>query len=325
MKGKTQNQEEPCASCGGQLVRINSYEYQCASCGRKYYVSADRLHRVSVRLSAGKTILLCAAAAIIIGAAAVTGYQYYTGRMVASASRFSVVFRDFLMEVYQKPAADISEEDLEKMKYLKIQRDKDYVFTYSFEDIYAYSDTESYEKTLKTVSVEGGKEDFSPTNIQYFTGLTRLELYTEAWQNYALPEDNVIRYIACTDGLSKYGTPEFFTRVNKDTLEEVLILDGEHLEDFSFMEDLKGVKGFLLEDALLKNVDMFRGFDQLEQLVLYHVDMEEDKTYDQVKELLSLPSLRRFAISGKTGWYITDEQWEELSKTYGGRVVMIRE
>lgn len=325
MSRETQNREEPCASCGGQLVRINPYEYQCSSCGRKYYVSGNRLHRVSVRLSAGKTILLCAIIAIAAGAVAVAGYQYYTGRMVASASRFSVVFRDFLMEVYEKPAPDISQADLEQMKYLKIERDGDYIFTYSFQDIYDYPDMDSYEKTLETVRVNGGKEDFSPTNVQYFTGLTRLELYTEAWQNYALPEDNVLRYIACADGLSKYGTPQFFTRVNKDTLEEVLILDAGKLEDFSFMEELKGIKGFLIEDAVLKNVDMFQGFDRLEQLVLYHVEMDEEKTYEQVRTLLSLPNLKRFAISGKTAWYITDEQWEELSKTFGDRVALVRE
>ena len=102
-------------------------------------------------------------------------------------------------------------------------------------------------------------------------------------------------------------------------------MEAGKLEDFSFMEDLKGVKGFLIEDAALRDVDMFQGFDHLEQLVLYHVDMAEEETYEQVKRLLSLPSLKRFAISGKTAWYITDEQWEELSELYGDRVAMIRE
>lgn len=325
MGGEPQTEVKTCKSCGGTLVRINTYEYQCSSCGRKYYVSADRLHKVSVRLSAGKIIMLCIAAAIVIGAISVAGYQFYTGRLVAHASRFSVVFRDFVMEVYEKPASDITKEDLARIKYLKIERDGDYLFTYSFEDVYDYTDLEQYERTLRTVSVDGKKDDFSPTNVQYFTGLTRLELYTEAWQNYLLPEENAIRYLICTDGLSKYGTPEFFKNVNKDTLEEVLILKAEKLEDFSFMEDLQGIKGFLLEDAVLKNVDMFQGFDDLEQLVLYHVDMKEEDTYELVEELLSLPSLKRFAISGKTGWYITDEQWEHLQQTYGNRIVLIRE
>lgn len=325
MGEETQTKEKPCGSCGGTLVRVNSYEYRCSSCGRKYYVSADRLHKVSVRMSAGKMIMLCIAAAIVIGAVSVAGYQFYTGRLVASASRFSVVFRDFVMEVFEKPASDISGEDLSRIKYLKIQRDKDYLFTYSFEDIYEYQDMESYQKTLRTVTVDGKKEDFSPTNIQYFTGLTRLELYTEAWQNYQLPKENVLRYLICTDGLSRYGTPEFFKNVNKDTLEEVLILKADNLEDFSFMEDLRGVKGFLLEDATLKNVDMFQGFDDLEQLVLYHVDMKEEDTCRLVEELLTLPSLRRFAISGKTAWYITDQEWERLQETYGARIALIRE
>ncbi len=325
MGQESQTKEKTCRSCGGMLVRINSYECQCSSCGRKYYVSADRLHKVSVRMSAGKIIMLCIAAAILVGAVSVAGYQFYTGRLVASASRFSVVFRDFVMEVYEKPASDISRDDLNRIKYLKIERDKDYLFTYSFEDIYDFQDPAVYEKTLETVRVEGKKEDFSPTNIQYFTGLTRLELYTEAWQNYILPRENVLRYLICTDGLSRYGTPEFFRNVNKDTLEEVLILKADKLEDFSFMEDLRGIKGLLLEDARLKNTDMFQGFDNLEQLVLYHVEMKEEDTYRLVEELLSLPALKRFAISGKTAWYITDEQWELLRQTYGDRITLVRE
>ena len=325
MNRESQRADEPCRSCGGQLVRISSYECQCTSCGRKFYVSADRLHRASVRLSMGKTILLCIMGAIVTGALAVAGYQYYTGRLVASASRFSVAFREFLMEAYEKPIADVSEEDLKEMKYLKIERDDGYVFTYSFKDVYDYDDPEQFEKTLRTVRTEGGREDFSPTNIQYFTGLTRLELYTEAWQNYTLPEENVLRYLICTDGLSRYGTPEFFTRVNRDALEEVLILKAENLEDFSFMRDLQGIRGFLLEEASLKNADMFQGFDNLEQLVLYHVSMNEEDAFEIVEELLSLPSLKRFAISGKSAWYLTEDQWGQLKDRYGDDVVMIRE
>ena len=326
MGRETRDMEQPCASCGGQLTRVSPNEYQCSSCGRKYYISANRLHRISVQMSAGRTILLCAVIAIALGAVAVAGYQYYTGRMVASASRFSVVFRDFLMEVYEKPAPNISQADLEKMKYLKIEKDhEDYIFTYSFQDIYGYQDMDAYEKTLQTLRVEGRREDFSPTNVQYFTGLTRLELYTEAWQNYTLPEENVLRYLICTDGLSRYGTPEFFTRVNRDALEEVLILKAENLEDFSFMRDLQGIRGFLLEDASLKNADMFQGFDNLEQLVLYHVSMNEEDAFEIVEELLSLPSLKRFAISGKSAWYLTEDQWGQLKDRYGDDVVMIRE
>ena len=139
---------------------------------------------------------------------------------------------------------EISPEDLSGMKYLKIQWDKGYCFTYSYEDYYEYEDKGRYERTLKTITVKGNREDFSPTDVQYFTGLTRLELYTGAWENYILPEENVLRCIYCVDGLSKYGTPEFFDRVNPDTLEEVAILDAGELTDFAFMENLKGVKRF---------------------------------------------------------------------------------
>lgn len=322
---KTKERPSACTSCGGQLIQKDPYTYECASCGRKYYISADRVHKVSVRLSAGKMILICALCAIAVTGIAVAGYQYYTGRLVKSASRFSVCFRDFLMKAYQRPIAEIKEEDLRKMKYLKIEKDGEYIFTYSFEDFYDYRDEQAYEKTLHTISEDGKKDDFSPTNIQYFTGLTRLELYTEAWENYILPEENVLRSIYCLDGLSRNGTPQFFSRANPDTLEEVVIMEADDLEDFSFMEYLKGVKTFAIHQAKLKSGDMFQGFNRLENLILYQVDMEEDETDKIVENLLSLPSLKRFHMEGKTAWYIEDEQWEEWQQKYEGKMILTRE
>ena len=169
-----QNQERDvrfCVSCGGQLERKNPYLYQCSSCKRTYYISANRKHRISVRLSAGRVILFCAIAAIVITALAMMGYQYYTGRLVVSASRFCVVFRDFLIEAYEKPVAEIRAEDLARIRYLKIERDKKYRFTYSYEDYYGFQDADSFEKTLQVIEIAGRTEDFSPTNVQYFTGL----------------------------------------------------------------------------------------------------------------------------------------------------------
>lgn len=313
-----------CESCGGRLERKSPYLYRCPSCGMEYYISANRKHKVSVRLSAGKMVLVCAAVVLAVTAVAVMGYQYYTSRMVLSASRFSVIVRDFLMEAYEKPAAEISPEDLGAMKYLKIQWDQGYHFTYSYEDYYEYKDKDQYEKTLKTITMKGKREDFSPTDVQHFAGLTRLELYTGAWENYALPKENVLRCIYCVDGLSKYGTPEFFDRVNPDTLEEVAILDAGGLTDFAFMENLKGVKRFFLEKAVLDSGEIFDGFDELEELVLSYVDMEEEKAVPIVERILSLPSLKRFYVEGKAGWYISQEQWEEWQQRYKGKITLDR-
>lgn len=326
MEIKQDEEKRPviCESCGGSLERKNPYVYQCSSCGRKYYISADRTHKVSVRLSAGKIILICAAVAILVTGAAVAGYQFYTGRMVASASRFSVVFRDFLMEAYQKPVAEISREDLERIQYLRIEENKGYRFIYSYEDYYAYGDPDRFEKTLETITIKGKRDDFSPTNIQYFPGLTRLELYTGAWENYVLPEGNRLRCIYCKDGLSRYGTPEFFDRINPDTLEEVAILEADNLEDFSFMENLKGVKRLMIEKVSLKDGEIFSGCDKLEELYLPYVTMEEDQAAGIIEEILSCPSLKRFYIEGKAAWYVSDDKWAEWEETYRGRIELLR-
>lgn len=314
----------PCVSCGGRLVRKNPYLYQCTSCKRTYYISANRTHKVSVRVSAGRMVVLCAVIAMAVTAVAMAGYQWYTGHLVASASRFSVVFRDFLMEVYEKPVAEIRSEDLENIRYLKVEKDKKYRFTYSFEDYYDYKDTESFEKTLHVIEVAGKKEDFSPTNVQYFAGLTRLELYTEGWENYTLPEKNVLRGIVCVDGLSKYGKPQFFKAVNPDTLEEAVILEAGERKDFSFLEHLQGVRRLVLSEATLEDGGMLDDFGELEELYLYYVELEEEKAAEIIGGFLSLPSLKHFYIEGKTAWYITKEQWANWEKMYGNRILLER-
>lgn len=314
-----------CESCGGRLVQVNPYEVQCESCGRKYYVSAGRSHKVKVRMSMGRMIVTCALVVIGVTALAVAGYQFYTRRLVRSASRFSVVFRDFLMEAYDLPIAEIDEEQMARMKYLKIERDKDgYQFTYSYEDFYDYMDWDRYERVLEHVTIQEKKGEFSPTNVQYFTGLTRLELYTEAWENYLLPEDNVIRCIYCRDGLCKYGKPTFFDNVNRETLEEVAIAGAEQLEDFSFLENLKGIKRLTLENAVLDEDGLLEGFDRLEELLLYYVVMDEDRAPELMEEMISLPSMEYFYIEGKTGWYVDEALWEQWQETYGDDVVMVR-
>ncbi|MCI8948920.1 MAG: hypothetical protein HFG49_02615 [Lachnospiraceae bacterium] len=323
-KYQLDEKQKICPSCGGHLIQMDPYTIQCTSCQQEYYISINRTHKISMRLSAGKLLVLCTLGTAFLIGFLVIGYQYYTGRLVMSASRFSVVFRDFLMEAYDKPIADIGKEDLDRMKYLKIEKEKGYRFTYSFEDSDYDNDKKQYEGKMQSITVKGTKDEFSPSNLQYFTGLTQIELYVDGWENYSLPQDNKIRSIICTDGLSRYGTPQFFTRVNPDTLEEVKILEAEELEDFSFLKYLSKIKRLSLEKAEIKKGDLLDGCLELEELSLIYVVMEEKDAYDIIKGFLSLPSLNRFYIEGKSAWYLTEEQWDQLRQEYGDRIQLIR-
>ena len=325
MKGKLKKKQKICASCGGRLALKNQYTYKCPQCGREYYLSVDRTKRVRIRLSVGKMIIIIAAVLMGATTVGVVGYQYYTGKLLDEASRFSVAFRDFLMEVYGNPIAQVSDEDLEKIRYLKIEKDKVYQFTYSFEDYYDYDDWETYEETMETVEIEASREDFSPTNLEYFTGLTRVELYTEGGANYVLPEENQLRYIACRDKMSRYGKSKFFQRLNPNTIEEIVISDADELSDLSFLEDLENVKRFTLKNVTLKNVEDFEHLTSIESITLENVVMKEEKVYEIVEKLLSIPSLKELNISGSSVWYITEEQWEELQEMYKGKITMRRE
>lgn len=314
-----------CSSCGGELIVKNQYACQCSHCGQEYYLSANKTHKISVHMSIGKIILLAALLVIAIAVAGVLGYHYYTARLVDTASRFSVVFRDFVMEVYDKPVVQITEEDLSKIKYLRIEKDGEYQFTYSFEDYFTYGDPEEYEKTLKTVTVKGSSDDFSPTNLQYFSGLTKAELYTGYWQNYKLPGENQIRCLSCVGGMSRYGNSPFFDDVNQDTLQELVILTAGDLEDYPFTENLQCVRSLVLTEAELKNAKVLTEMPCLESLELDYPEMEKEKAADYVKELLEIPTLTRFTIKGTAAWHISDEQWAEFEETYGDRITLLRE
>lgn len=111
-----------CESCGGELERINKNTYCCIHCDSKYYVSTTTLRKVGVHIPVKSIILKLTIAIIALVIAGVVAYQLYTVALVKDASRFSVVFRDFLLEVYDKPVADIKEEDFAQIKYLRIER-----------------------------------------------------------------------------------------------------------------------------------------------------------------------------------------------------------
>lgn len=325
MRNKLAKEQKVCSSCGGRIMPKNKYTYKCSDCGQEYYISADRTHKVNISISVRKVIIIIAAALMAVTAIGVVGYEFYTGMLVRHAGRFSSGFQEFVTEVYQKPVAKITEEDLEKIKYLRIEENPNYLFTYSFEDYYDYSGWESYEPTLKTVEVDFMNKEILPSDLEYFPGLTRVELYTEAWESYTLSEENKLRHISCLDGLSRYGKGEFFTLLNPDTIEEVIIWGAGKRKDFSFLSDLEQVKRFTLKDANIKSASVFANMKQLESLTLEDAVMKEDEVYDIVKELLTLPSLKSLTITGNSIWYISDEQWKELQEMYAGKIKMERE
>lgn len=315
-----------CESCGGQLERVDKNTYKCIHCDSKYYVSTTTLHKVGVHIPV-KTIVIRLAIAIVgVIVAGVLAYLLYTAVLVKDASRFSVAFRDFLLRVYDKPVVDIQEEDLAQIKYLRIERQKgSYRFTYSFEDYYDYVDMEAFERCTETVAIKESITDFSPSNVQYFTGLTRLELYTDSWHNYVLPEQNQLRSIVCCTDVSRYGNSTFFERINPDTLEEVVVYSEEDMdEDRYLLEDIKTVRNLTLERLVYDDPNMFKDFEQLEQLYLLYPVIPEDAVYEMVEGALQCPNLKRLVIEGKAAWYLTDEQWAQLQETYGNRVELER-
>lgn len=316
---------EKCTACGGRLDRKNQYTYQCAHCGREYYESVDRTHSLFLQIRGAKLVIAVTAAFVCFITAALACYYVYTIKLTGDAARFSVAFREFLMEVYEKPIVTVSKEDLDKIRYLKIEKDKGYTFSYSFEDYYDYDREEEFFKTVKKVTVDAQKKDFSPSNVQYFEGLTRLELLTDAWQNYFLPKQNKIRSIVCVCGVSNYGKSDFFQTANRDTLKEVTLLNVSAAEDLAFLQELSGIRRLTLENVFIKDEKLLDGFGQLETLYLLDVDMEEEKADSILSGIFSLPSLKELTLSGRGRYYLTDAEWEALEKKYPDIMVFMEE
>lgn len=312
-----------CKVCGGKLHRKNEAVYSCEYCDREYYISKEQIYRKNISFSTGRGILIMA---VILGAVICTllgAYIHRVEKMKNNSQRFSTVFSKFLTDVYDENIANVDDKDLNKIKYLKIDKDKEgYVFEYSFTDRYCV-DEKVFEKSLKRVVVSG--EGYACSDIQYFGGLTQLKLYVGAWENYILPEKNVIRSIHCVDGYSKYGKPEFFEAVNHKTLEEVVIYKADGLTDYSFVKDISKIKRFVIEDAVIKDYQPFIDFENLKELSLINPEIKEAKAYEVIEGLVSIPTLKHFEIQGPGGYCLSDGQWDELKERYGSKVQMERE
>lgn len=336
--------KKTCVFCAGVLTKKEKDTYHCPYCEKDYFISVDKKKRWYMLLPVGSLTVLAAIGGMVLIIWLLVAYYQRSAAMYDNADRFSKVYAAFLTEVYDEPVAVIDDRDLTRMKYLKVeQEDGDYVFSYSFENPYDYREESSkgnrkentrekdkngdgengFGKTVKTVRVD--EAGYAPTNLQYFTGLTKVELYTGAWENYLLPEDNQIRSITCVDGYSKYGKPEFFSNANYETLEEVTIYGAEDLTDDAFIKEIKGIKSFTLENPVIKDGESFRDFEKLESLALLYPEFPETGAYEIVETMLSIPTLKTFRMEGPGGWYLSDEEWKTLEDKYADRVEMVRE
>ena len=314
-----------CESCGGQIEKISPNTYKCMHCDSEYYISTSTLRKIGVHIPAIKLLIIISMATVALIIVALIAYHIHTTFLVRDASRFSVAFRDFLMEVYNKPVVNINDGDLEQIKYLRIERQKKtYHFTYSFEDYYDYT-PKDFENHTKTVMIKESIDDFSPSNIQYLTGLTRLELYVDSWHNFVLPSHNQLRSIICQAKVSRYGKSTFFEMTNPDTLEEVALYSEENLdEDRYILEDIHTVKSLTLERLVYDDPYMFKDFTRLKELYLLYPVMEESHTYELIEAILQCPELERIVIEGKAAWYLSEEEWNSLQNAYGERIEIER-
>ncbi len=314
-----------CESCGGEIKQIDQNTYQCMHCDSQYYVSTRTVKTIGLHIPIKKMVITTSAVITAFVVITLIVYQAYTTILVKDASRFSVAFRDFLLEVYDKPVANINSDDLSQIKYLRIERiKKSYHFTYSFEDYYNYN-PEEFESHTNTVVIKKSIEDFSPSNLQYFTGLVRVELYTNSWHNYMLPEHNKLRSIVCRSDVSRYGNSAFFEKINPTTLCEIVLYSEDALdEDRYILDDIKTVQTLTLQRLIYDQPDMFKDFHHLKELHLLYPIIPQEHAYEIIDATLQCPELEKLVIEGKAAWYLSDAEWNSLQKTYGNRIKIER-
>ena len=74
----------------------------------------------------------------------------------------------------------------------------------------------------------------------------------------------------------------------------------------------------------MTEADIWQEFDRLEEVYLEYPVIEEKDVLNIIEGILQCPVLKKLTINGKAGWYITDEEWQQLLVEYGDRVVMER-
>ena len=327
-----------CQSCGGKLKKTGKNTYECKACGNSFYETTTLWKHWKVEVPIVKLVSLLVGVILVLAILGILIYQIYTAQLVKNASRFSGVFRDFLLEAYQCPVAELSEEDLAEIKYLRLERQDGYVFTYSFEEPTASEGASTFKEQV-TLAEEGvfpsgtrscliknayGYSGFLPQDVSYFGGVTKLELLTGAWGDYELPEENVIRSITCRDGLSQNRQPKLFQQANPETLEEVIMYAEKELVDFRFLEDIQGVKRLYLQRPVLTEATFLQGFEGLEEVYLEFPVIEKGQVYEIIEGILQCPNLKKLTIEGTAGWYIEEADWETLQEKYGESVLLER-
>lgn len=229
-------------ACGGQIQQIDKNTYSCTHCHNTYYISTTTVKKVKIHIPVKTIAIRIAIAMAALITIALLIYQIYTASLVMNASRFSIAFRYFLLEVYDKPVLAINDEDFAKIKYLRIERIKScYHFTYSFED---YNE-EEFQSTIKTWTcqeyISNDPCDQAP-DFSMLTGLTRIAMDEHMYQysKSKFSKSANIRYVSChSQSIDTRDIQEVVNPEKVEVLEYMLTQDIEGIKEFSNLKTLQ--------------------------------------------------------------------------------------
>ncbi|MEY8338157.1 leucine-rich repeat domain-containing protein [Lachnospiraceae bacterium 62-35] len=282
--------EIKCPSCGGKLkvVDIHTGLITCEYCGSQFLLDDEKqqnitnyhIYQNSPSKSEKNTGLrvTAAVAAAIVGGILVTAlnisknsspdsnpagsfHMAYSGQGKESAleeaeAPASPFYETMVEHIFEKPSSDVTKEDLNRIKYLKIRpsRDLSQVW-YSFDDPYS-----SMEPDIRQISFQ----DFSwdARDLTYFSGLVKLDL------NSSLPNGLDLSSLTSLRGLVVTGT------------------------EFSELAAMVADPGQISE-LEIRNIDSTEGLSSFENLERLSI---QDFPSADLKELVPLKSLKHLSL-----------------------------
>lgn len=251
-----------CSNCGASLELLDKTHARCPFCQQEYRIDEAKGAVINVSIDYSDTekvqktlhstkrtmiIFLCVVASI---AAIVLVVNIAANSSVFSSSDRDAAFEEngellviFCKDIFGKEYKDISKEELESIKYIRYDSDRDvndgfHVVEYSFTDYADCQDEEEFQDTIKRWTYMSSKASW-PSDFTMFTGLTRIDTTNSLWLSQVeFSEKAPISYVE-TDNQLEVVTSHFNPE-NIKVLHMGMSMDSlEGIEAYKNLEELE--------------------------------------------------------------------------------------
>ncbi len=215
-----------CRNCGGVLELIDRTHAVCPYCGQKYLIdeakgtviniqvdySGDKEMRRAIGSARNALLIFLAVAAVLV--VIILGFNIAAKKSVFSTSDKDIpvdahgeLLVIFFQDIFEKEYRDITEEELESIRYIKCSYESEgsetyNVISYSFTDYKDCESEEEFQDTIKKWTYRMHRVSW-PSDYTMLTGLTRIDTTESVWMSLnSFPEENQITCVDTKDSLA---------------------------------------------------------------------------------------------------------------------------